>query len=213
MTAAHCVEHPSRQRAGAFYIVLGEHDVAKKGETFDLKYFSSNIVLHPRYKSDGFRMNFDFALIQLSKHVDFSKISWIRPACLPQRADLEFSLRGLSGTVSGWGLTDWHHKTQTTALQAVNVTLMDNLECLRYYSDRQLTGSMVCGAAAGADACNGDSGGPLTVQDDKGRSVLTGVVSWGIQCGNSRYPGVYARVSHVIDWIYANIRTGTFCQA
>ena len=45
-----------------------------------------------------------------------------------------------SGTVSGWGLTDWHHKTQTTALQVTNKIafcfwiIVCDLEHLRHLS-------------------------------------------------------------------------------
>jgi len=154
-------------------------------------------------------MNYDYALVELSKAVDFTKISWVRPACLPEAT--EPNIHGLRGMVSGWGLTDWTTKTQTTVLQSVTVSLMKNSACLNYYSNRQLTESMLCGASTGADACNGDSGGPLTVQDGFGRSVLTGVVSWGIQCGRREYPGVYARVSFVLDWIKETSGDGQFC--
>lgn len=31
--------------------------------------------------------------------------------------------------------------------------------------------------------------------------ILVGVVAWGIECANSRYPNVYSRISYFYDWI------------
>ena len=59
------------------------------------------------------------------------------------------------------------------------------------------------GAELGKDACSGDSGGGLFIEDNSNTWHLLGIVSYGSRdCGNG-VPGVYTRVSSFLDWIYA----------
>ena len=56
----------------------------------------------------------------------------------------------------------------------------------------------------------GDSGGPLIYTSGDGVTAgenyeVTGVVSWGVGCADPGFPGVYAKVSYVLDWIQAEM--------
>lgn len=44
----------------------------------------------------------------------------------------------------------------------------------------------------------GDSGGPMIYD---GKPILLGIVSWGYGCGREGYPGVYANVANLLEWI------------
>ena len=62
----------------------------------------------------------------------------------------------------------------------------------------------MCAGEAGKDSCQRDSGGPLVkreVRNGKNIDVHVGIVSWGIGCALSDYPGVYARTSKRANWI------------
>merc|ERR1719203_1577047 len=50
------------------------------------------------------------------------------------------------------------------------------------------------------DACQGDSGGPYVCQTGKSWTIY-GATSWGRGCADPNYPGVWARIHHVRDWI------------
>jgi trypsin len=63
-------------------------------------------------------------------------------------------------------------------------------------------GSMICAIGDGArDACQGDAGGPLLLEDDVNQPALVGIVSWGEGCARPDKPGVYANVDDLRDWI------------
>lgn len=64
--------------------------------------------------------------------------------------------------------------------------------------------SFICaGGAPGKDTCKGDGGGPLVCPDanDPTRYQQAGIVAWGIGCGETNTPGVYANVAMFRDWI------------
>ena len=72
----------------------------------------------------------------------------------------------------------------------------------------------MCAVSQIGDSCKVDSGGGLV---RLGRYYqLIGVVSYGIGCNSTvqgvKIPGVYARVSSVLDWIEKKTASGRFCR-
>ena len=54
----------------------------------------------------------------------------------------------------------------------------------------------------GRDACRGDSGGALLLQDPRTLSwTAVGVVSAGHGCGRREFPGLYTRLASYLAWI------------
>ena len=94
----------------------------------------------------------------------------------------------------------------TNTLQYVRVPAITNSQCNDAYNG-DITNSMICAGypgVGGKDSCQGDSGGPYVCNDD-GNAVIAGVVSWGIDCADPNYPGVYARVTAILSWIQSNM--------
>ena len=67
-------------------------------------------------------------------------------------------------------------------------------------------------AGQGKDSCQGDSGGPLVVEGSNGKWELIGVTSFGEKCNRKGFPGVYARVTSALDWIYETIGDDEICK-
>jgi len=83
-------------------------------------------------------------------------------------------------------------------LMKVSLPIVDRETCQRHMG-RVVTDRMICAGylhRGGKDACQGDSGGPLTVDD-----ILYGIVSWGYECADPNYPGVYTNVANLRWWI------------
>jgi len=196
VTAAHCTIYSS---ASDKQVLLGEHDYWNDWETTTLRMNIENIINHHNYDSES--VDYDYALIKLSQPVDFNQYPHIRPACLPYYSTVDYS--GFTGIISGWGTTSSGGSTSSVLL-AANVTIMSNEMCRSstYSYGFSITDQMMCAAAPDTDTCQGDSGGPLVVANPE-LYELVGITSWGYGCAGAD-PGVYARVTSVLDWIASN---------
>ncbi|MFJ6661443.1 S1 family peptidase [Streptomyces sp. NPDC091377] len=121
---------------------------------------------------------------------------------------------GTAALVYGWGDVTGAGD-YATALRASRVHVLADAECEDAYPGGAVgtyrAKSMLCAGErrGGRDACQGDSGGPLIAE---GR--LIGLVSWGSGCGRAGSPGVYTRVSDLVQRLgWGEVATGSAQEA
>lgn len=182
VTAAHCLLKVTvstlRVRAGSTYRSLGG--------------FISNAAsfkIHEGY-STSTKIN-DIGVVRLKTKLSLgTNIKAIPLAtATPQH--------GSAASCSGWGTTSYNGSSSAKLLY-IDTRIVGRTECgsSSYGYGSKIRETMICAAASNKDACQGDSGGPL-VSDGK----LVGIVSWGTNCAASKYPGVYANVAELQDWV------------
>jgi len=200
MCAAHCFT--TGQNMNGYYITAGitNRNSNSGAQTIAI----ANGVWNSAMPYSG--NNNDFIILKLSSALSFN--TNVGAACLPEPGFAPDST-GQTCFVSGWGTLNSGANSLPTALQWVGVPTVTNAQCAQAYPNT-ITNSMICAGLpnGGKDSCQGDSGGPFICRKD-GKAVLTGVVSFGIGCALADYPGVYARVTAVLDWVKANMESGT----
>ncbi|MEO6777175.1 MAG: trypsin-like serine protease [Kofleriaceae bacterium] len=179
LTAGHCIDtHPTE-------VLLGSVDYTKVGgEVIAVK----SATAYPSWQTE-----FDVGVLVLD-HASAAAPRPIASACTAK--DLE---AGNDVTVVGFGLTDAAGTGQNTKLHQAKL-VVDDPACT---SDAACNATIAPNAefvagGGGIDACFGDSGGPIYLDD-----ALIGVVSRGM--GTSGEPcgggGIYVRADRVVSWI------------
>lgn len=201
LTAAHCfVDNGVVANPNSAQVALGftrlENPLARQDV--------SQIIIHPNYIEQTF--DNDIALLQLSSPLDNQTL---RPI-LPSEAALAAS--GVTASIVGWG-----GLTQRPVVSNPNTPAQvypRNLQeatvpisaCGQVTSE--VTANMFCAGGQNIDTCQGDSGGPLYVFD---QNVVrqAGVVSWGVGCAQTGYPGVYTKLTNFDAWLVQQMGRGT----
>nr|XP_058922086.1 transmembrane protease serine 11D [Kogia breviceps] len=156
------------------------------------------ILIHNNYKPETHEN--DIALLHLDREVTFNRN--IHVVCLPEAS--QNIPPGSTAYVTGWGSQSYTGST-VTHLEQARVNIISNNVCNApsSYNGAILPGMLCAGLSqGGVDACQGDSGGPLVQEDARHLWFLTGIVSWGYQCGLPDKPGVYTLVTAYRDWIH-----------
>jgi len=196
LTAAHCVASMSRYEVANLRIRLGDYKIKTNGETEIWESKAERVVRHKEFSQNT--LHKDVAIITMEDEVPAS-LKHVSPVCLPDHHE-QYTAR--TATVIGWGSLR-ENGAQPDTLQEMTVKIWDNKECSETYGNAAPGGimdHMLCAGKQGKDSCSGDSGGPMQIGTGNVWSQI-GIVSWGIGCGKSFYPGVYTRVTEVKDWI------------
>ncbi|XP_048523344.1 serine proteinase stubble isoform X1 [Dendroctonus ponderosae] len=197
ITAAHCVDNvpPSD-----LLLRLGEHDLSNEAEPYLHEERRVQIVAsHPQFDPRTFE--YDLALLRFYEPVQFQPN--IIPVCVP-KTDENFV--GRTAYVTGWGRL-YEDGPLPSVLQEVSVPVINNSVCESMYRSagyiEHIPHIFICAGwrKGGFDSCEGDSGGPMVIQREDKRFLLSGVISWGIGCAEPNQPGVYTRISEFKDWI------------
>lgn len=211
LTAAHCVDSMSPNNPAGLEVYANSASLQGGGIAYDV----DRIYVHAGYQGVGLN---DIALLETARPM---AITPVRLSQAPTAATVEAP--GGQSVIIGWGLTPPPYiargrgsltveergtsavPTQwdtSRVLLGAAVPIVQNGLC-----DSSAGDSIICAGfrEAVADACRGDSGGPLHGYDPQGY-VQVGLVSGGTYCHqDGDHYGTYTRVSAYSDWIAATM--------
>ena len=212
LTAGHCLVQKGTREKFQISVAVG-YDNIHFSFQYIFNWFTAvdHTVVHPCHLINfkGEPPVHDIGLVKLKNPIKYS--------AQVQRAVLPWKMRSVEdGQVvytSGFGVIDAEGALENTELNAVNLTVINNTQCIKIYGHRLIDSSMVCVQGDNEDTsstCRGDSGSGLTVERGNGLFTVIGINSWGAPCRVGGFPEVFMRVSYYLPWIRAVIRGRNF---
>ncbi|KAH8263930.1 hypothetical protein KR038_006074 [Drosophila bunnanda] len=158
----------------------------------------ANWTHHPNF--DYYTADYDIGVLFLDTPLSLSHFGISKAVVRPERPAV-----GRLATVAGWGYREeWGPSSYN--LEQTQVPVVSTEQCNEIYGAGEVTERMICAGyvtEGGSDACQGDTGGPLVIDNQ-----LVGLVSWGRGCARPNYPTVYSYVASFLDWIEETIAAG-----
>lgn len=202
LTAASCVVG---QSAAAIRVVAGltllddESGAQVSG--------AASFNIHPSYTGTDPGLTYDIAIVVLATPIAAG--GNVQFALLP--ADDSNDYAGLPASLTGWGKTARAAQIPNNEQQKESVDVLTNSECSSLFADAGFAGAIspihLCSFSEGLNACAGDIGGAVVVQD--GGTRVAGVQSWPVDyavpySSAATVPRVATRTSALLQWIAAN---------
>ncbi|XP_032782335.2 trypsin-2 isoform X1 [Daphnia magna] len=204
LTAAHCITEEKTETliTHDLHVRFGMHTISKTSSDAQEKRNVVEMKIHEQY--DGKLVENDIAILTLESPVEYTDT--IQPICLSPTC---LVTDGMETIGMGWGHTKYEGKASEYLRHAV-IPVVSNEECQAIYGKKDnIIDTMLCAYGGEQDTCQGDSGGPLVADYGESMSecrfVQVGVVSYGQECGQTKYPGIYSRVNSYLDWIAENM--------
>ena len=199
VTAAHCIYDERGTFQEIVRVQLGKKYLYLRNPREQT--YKANVSTAIMKGYDPFTLDNDFALLRLDKNVTFNR--FVRPICLYQDPiyyqNSSNVYIGRRVIIIGWGRYTSSHLALSQVLRETTVTIQNRSQCDQIYSHGNLTDSMLCARGNQADACHGDSGGPMMCQDiNTNRFFLCGIVSFGFSKACVAGYGVYTKISKFV---------------
>ena len=204
LTASHCVKGYNWHAYGAIVTGTDQLPTTDSSGNTDLHGGTVSGIWqqwnHPSYNSTT--VDNDVAVLTLPNPITAT------PIRMATSSDTASYAAGTSAKVYGWGRTSSTSDDISQTLQSATLPVQSDSTCSGYYGSDFIAGHMVCAGtpATGSDsgtitACNGDSGGPLIVNNR-----IVGIVSWGVQdCVAKGAYSVFTKVKAYVGAAYPRI--------
>ncbi|XP_046388492.1 chymotrypsin-2-like [Ischnura elegans] len=188
LTAGHCCKDYD---AESLSVVTGSNLLSKGGVSHKVE----KVTWHEEFDPSDSWKN-DVCVIKVSPPITMEE--GVAPVEL--ETNMQYPADGTNATVVGWGrVSAWGDIPDDLRKAALPVVNQNSCQ-QDYQGEETIRDSQICAGGGGdKDACNGDSGGPLFVNNKQ-----IGIVSWGRPCAVEGYPTVFTEVPKFIDWIKKN---------
>ncbi|KAG9491654.1 hypothetical protein GDO78_000261, partial [Eleutherodactylus coqui] len=195
MSAAHCFIKARNHRN--WRAVFGVNDIVNPGSTRQTSQIKG-IRIHKNF--DEKTKDNDLAMLELENPVKYTE--YIQPVCLGIQLQ-EVSDPFTQCFITGWGTTSKAGE-MSQILQEAQIDMISASLCNSSgWYNGILTDNMICAGFedGGVDTCQGDSGGPLVCYiADRASFYQLGITSFGYECAEAHYPGVYTQVHNYANW-------------